>query len=352
MLFRSLHALTEDDAHAESGETLWEVPIPQGPTNDLVAAHLTLGDTPDLLFQTPDPMQPTLIRTRALSGKDGSSLWSFSEKPGNCGLQPAGISVADWNGDGYDDVLQQASFTRANSGVDGSSLIVGTVGGCYFLPAIVDPDHDGKDNVILQGGFESINMLTHDLSQQVFASTDGDRPYPYGALATCPSGQVWVEGSWQFPARLKITQLAGPQLGVATTLFLAGGARYPDQAAVLAAHAGQGQLTAVSVHGNLAGDGAPVAVVCATRVDGMHKRTHRRRPLSPLPKKSETDRIIRNGIEYNPIPEREKQQLAQARALRWLAHLAKLGVKPRASLPDGEGPSTQTTTPAHLRLGL
>ena len=91
---------------------------------------------------------------------------------------------------------------------------------------------------------------------------------------------------------------------------------------------------------------------CATRVDGMHKRTHRRRPLSPLPKKSETDRIIRNGVEYNPIPEREKQQLAQARALRWLAHLAKLGVKPRASLPDGEGPSTQTTTPAHLRLGL
>jgi hypothetical protein len=247
--------------HADSGATAWEVPIPQGPTNDLVAAHLTPGDTPDLLFQTPDPMQPTLIRTRAISGKDGSSLWSFSEKPGNCGLQPAGISVADWNGDGYDDVLQQASFTRANSGVDGSSLIVGTVGGCYFLPAIVDPDHDGKDNVILQGGFESINMLTHDLNQQVFASTDGDRPYPYGALASCPSGQVWVEGSWQFPSRLKITQLAGPQLGVATTLFLAGGARYPDQAAVLAAHAGQGQLTAVSVHGNLAGDGAPVAVV-------------------------------------------------------------------------------------------
>ncbi|MEO7328690.1 MAG: hypothetical protein ABI193_08945 [Minicystis sp.] len=245
----------------DSGETVWEVPIPEAPINDLVAAKLTLGDTPDLLFQTADPTQPTLVRTRAISGEDGASLWSFSEKPGNCGLQPAGISVADWNGDGYDDVLQQADVTRANSGIDGSSLVAGKVGGCYFLPAIVDPDQDGQDNVILQGGFQSINMLTHDLSQQVFASTDGDRPYPYGALAECPAGQVWVEGSWQFPSRLKITSLSGPQIGAATTMFLASGAKYADEEAVLAAHAGQGQLTAVSMHANLAGDGAPVAVV-------------------------------------------------------------------------------------------
>jgi hypothetical protein len=244
-----------------TGESLWEVPIPEQPINDLVMARLTLGDTPDLVFQTPDPAQPGLVRTRALSGDDGASLWSFSEKPGNCGLQPAGVSIADWNQDGYDDVVQQASFTRVNSGADGSSLVVGTVGGCYFLPAIVDPDGDGVDNVLLQGGFESITLLTHGLDQQVFASTDGDRPYPYGALAECPFGQVWVEGSWRDVSRLKITRLSGPEIGAATTLFLAGGARYPDQEAVLAARAGQGQLTAASVHGNLAGDGVPVAVI-------------------------------------------------------------------------------------------
>ncbi|MFO0755869.1 MAG: VCBS repeat-containing protein [Byssovorax sp.] len=245
----------------DDGATIWEVPIPQNPINDLVVARRAVGDAPELVFQTIDPDAPTLLRTRAISSKDGTSLWAFSEKPGNCGVQPAGFSVADWNGDGHDDIVQQATVTRVNSGADGSPLVEGTVGGCYFLPAIVDPDHDGKDNVILQGGFESINMLTHELNQQVFANTDGDRPYPYGALAECPNGEVWVEGSWQFPARLKITSLSPPAAGNAQSFFLAGGKQYPDQAAVLAAKAGQGQLTAVSVHPNLAGDGAPVAVL-------------------------------------------------------------------------------------------
>ena len=46
--------------------------------------------------------------------------------------------------------------------------------------------------------------------------------------------------------------------------MLAGGQSYLDEAAATAAKAGRGQLTSASIHGDLKGDGRPVAMVGST----------------------------------------------------------------------------------------
>src|SRR5262249_54480698 len=82
-------------------------------------------------------------------------------------------------------------------------------------------------------------------------------------IANCPGGRVLVEGSTQFPSRLKITQL-GSGAGSSTTMVLAGGAKYTNEAAAAAASARQGQLGETNVEANLTGKGAPSAVVGST----------------------------------------------------------------------------------------
>lgn len=251
-----VHAL-----HAD-GSAIWTQPIETTPFNDLVPGTFDADGVPDLAVQWGDPGD-VILRTRGISGATGATLWDAPPVTPGAGRQPAGIAVADWNGDGRDDIVQQAAGTRVTSGVDGSQLLAGGPGDSYFLPMLFDVQGDGSPlEVTLQGGFSPARTLAHDLQSAVWTSVDDDRPYPYGAVGYCPQpGWVLAEGSWQHPARLKVTALAGPSPGVYSTMVLAGGKAWLTEAAAIAGGARIGQLTSATVSANLAGTNTPTAVV-------------------------------------------------------------------------------------------
>jgi hypothetical protein len=239
------------------GSTAWEAPIGAGlgPRQDLVLADFDADGTPDVALQVSTP-NASAITTNAISGADGHTLWSAATTgcPG-----ASALSIVDWNGDGIDDVVFQSNGTFIASGVDGTSLATGGPPDCYYLPIPFDANGDGMDDLVYTAGANPVQAYAHDLTTQLFAATDQDQPFPYGAIATCPSGLVLVEGSAAFPSRLKLTALDGPDQGTATSVFLAGGALYADQASANAV--GVAQLSAVNVHQNLTGTGGPSALV-------------------------------------------------------------------------------------------
>ena len=240
-----------------NGSLAWKTPLPDTPWNDLLSGDFDLDGIPDLAVQWSVGGSDTLT-TAALSGANGKQLWSFDAAASGCGLQSAGFSIADWNGDGVDDVIQVRSQVRVDSGKDGSSIAKSDASFCYFLPTPLDTNNDGVDELLLHGGFVPVEVVGHDLKTPVYQSTDDDRPYPYGAVATCPGGPVLIEGSWLSVGRLKLTRLA---TGTFTTMVLASGKVYPDETAALAANAGFGQLTSASVHADLEGEGRPIVAV-------------------------------------------------------------------------------------------
>lgn len=242
------------------GSVVWNAPLASQSVNDLLSADFDLDGTPDIAAQWAKPGVEVLT-TVALSGKSGQQLWSFGAVAGDCGLQSAGFTLADWNGDGVDDVLQVMPNIRADSGKDGSSITKSAAHPCYFLPTPVDTNQDGVDELVLHGGGVGVVVVGHDLETPVYQSNDDDQPFPYGAIATCPAGPVLVEGSWRNIARLKMTELS---TSAVVTRVLAGGQSYPDEAAAAAAKVGLGQLTSASIHPDLQGDGHPVAMVGST----------------------------------------------------------------------------------------
>jgi outer membrane protein assembly factor BamB len=245
---------------AASGSVVWSYPLGLTPTNDILAGDFDLDGIPDIAAQGILP-GAAVLTTVGLSGKDGQLLWSFGAEKGDCGLQSSGFALADWDGDGRDDVLQVMPNVRADSGKDGSLIAKSTSHPCYFLPTPVDTDGDGKDELLLHGGSAAAGVLDHSLQSIVYESPENDNPYPYGAVAACPSGPVLVEGSLLFASRLKLTELS---TGAVVTRVLAGGQSYLDEAAASAAMAGRGQLTSASIHRDLRGDGRPVAMVGST----------------------------------------------------------------------------------------
>jgi MYXO-CTERM domain-containing protein len=242
------------------GSEIWKQPLETTPFNDIVPANLDADGPPDLVTQWGDPGD-VLLRTRGLRGSDGTTLWNSPPVSPGSGRQPAGVAVADWNGDGRDDVLHQAAGTKVLSGVDGAQIAAGGPGDSYFLPLVYDVNGDGVNEVTLQGGFSPARTVNHNLASNVWLSADDDRPYPYGAVALCSGVPVLVEGSWQFPSRLKMTKMGGPQAGAFSTVVLAGGALHPNEAAAVAAGARMGQLSSATVHQNLSGKGRPSALV-------------------------------------------------------------------------------------------
>jgi MYXO-CTERM domain-containing protein len=243
-----------------NGNVVWNSPIPAGAVNDILPGNFDLDGTPDLAVQWPSPAGDQLI-TAGLSGTSGKQLWTFGAAAGDCGLQSSGIALADWNGDGVDDVLQVMPNIRADSGKDGSLIAKSDVHPCYFLPTPVDTNKDGVDELVLHGGAVGVVVFGHDLNTQVYQSADDDKPFPYGAIAACPGGPVLVEGSLRNIARLKMTALSSQTV---VTRVLASGAVFADEAAATAAKALPGQLTSTSIHANLRGDGRPVAMVGST----------------------------------------------------------------------------------------
>lgn len=243
--------------HAD-GTPIWTASIETRPFGDLALAKLNSDNTPDLVAQWGDPSD-VILRTRGINGLDGTAFWNAVPVSPGAGRQPAGVSIGKWDSDPFDDVYVQGPTTRVLSGASGALLASGGTGDAYFLPIPYDTNGDNIDEVILQAGYSPARLYSHDLVTALWASTDDDRPYPYGAVAACATGPVLVEGSLQFPSRLKLTPLSGGSLGKFTTMVLASGSVYPNEGAANGQYLGQ--LTAASVHENLTGKGRPTATV-------------------------------------------------------------------------------------------
>lgn len=250
------HRVARLDAH---GAVQWEVPIAGPIFNDIVPGNFDGDGVPDLAVQwglTSD----NVVRTTALAGTDGRTLWSTVTTGGEARF-PAGAAVTDWNGDGRDDVVFHHWGTYALSGVDGTTIASGgPVNSSYFMPTVEDVDGDGVTELTLSGGIDRGRTLRHDLATTAWIGAD-DRPYPYAANARCFGRVVSVSSSLLFPSRLKMVEQAGANVGQESTVVLAGGQRFADEAAAVAAGATTGQLTSVHVHDNLTGRGRPSAVV-------------------------------------------------------------------------------------------
>ncbi|MBI3200135.1 MAG: VCBS repeat-containing protein [Myxococcales bacterium] len=251
-------------ALSPAGSILWTKAIERSPLNDIVVAKVDADEVPDFIVQWGAPAD-TVLHTRALSGKDGASLWNGPDlNPGPTRL-PAGLAAVDWDGNGRDDVVFQHYVTQVLRGSDGTVLASGGPGAAYFMPLLADLTGDGKKDVIYQGGFLESQAWGHDLSTMLWSTNPADRPFPYGAIAICPGGAtVLTEAAAAVPGQLRNTVASGTVAGTSKTVFLAGGQLFATGAAAASGAPFVGALGSTVVHQNLTGAGHPSAVVGST----------------------------------------------------------------------------------------
>lgn len=245
------------------GSQHWAQDVPADPLGDLVTGNFDGDGVADLALQWGSPSD-VLLRTRALSGATGATLWDSTPVNPGAGRQVAGFAVADWDADGVDDVVYQAQPTRIISGGTGAELLAGGASESYFLPTVFDADQDGHTELILHGGLYPARMLSHDLKKVLWKGTDDDRPYPYGSVGECAGGSVFSEASLQYPARLKMTRMSGAGVGSSITRVLAQGQSFATEQAATSGGAKLGQLTSASTHSNLTGKSHPTVLVGST----------------------------------------------------------------------------------------
>lgn len=260
--FRRRHPLAEPPSYAlavvhPEGHELASVPLQKPPAWDVVPGDLEGDGTLDFAALTVDSANATeLVAMRAT----GTPLWQ-SSFTAQFGTSP--IAIDWWDQNGTQDVVLAINSARVLSGASGAVLADSGNFLAYFMPLLEDVNSDGEIEITLQGGLYPARTLTHDLGAALWQGPD-DRPYPYGAVAHCASPTL-VEGSLQYPARLSLTTLSGPDTGARTSVVLAGGEVYPDEAAAIAAGAQLGQLGDVSVSMYLNdSDATPTALVGST----------------------------------------------------------------------------------------
>ena len=241
------------------GTTRWQQLVEKAPINDPIPGDFDLDGVPDVVFEWGSPTD-LLLHTRGLSGASGATIWNGPAIDPGAGRSPYGNSVVDWNSDGVDDVVDIAPGLRVLSGVNGEVLGTGNDTFFYFMPTLFDVDGDGVDEITLHGGYYPARTLSHDLNTALWIGDD-DRPYLYGAIASCPQVPILVGGSLAHPSRLKMTPLSGASAGKYSTVVLAGGKLFPNEDSAEAAGAPMGPLTATTVHSNLTGKGRPSALV-------------------------------------------------------------------------------------------
>lgn len=252
------HAIVALDA---AGSQRWRTPLQGVTLADLVPARLDGDNVADIFVQWGFPGQEgeTVL---ALAGDSGATLLDGPWIGQTCCQQPAGAAAADWDADGIDDLIYQANATMVMSGATGTILASSPPATSYAMPGVRDLNDDGQLDVALFAAMGPLRALDHDLQTVIWESAQNDLPFLYAAQTDCSSvGPVLISTSRLNTARLRVTDLAPPDLGGSRTIVLAGGNAFPDEESAASAGASLGQLASPAVHNNLSGDGRPIAVV-------------------------------------------------------------------------------------------
>jgi len=252
----------EDDQHqvlamSIDGDILWTHTLAGVALTDLLP--LRRNDAIDVFVQWGN-VEDRIERSVTLSGSNGAPIWQGpSYGPGN--RQPSGAAVADWTGDGVDDVVMQWEATRVLDGVSGEEVLSSPPGWSYYTPMLADVDGDEALEATLYAGFWPASTLDSDL-QTVLWEGEDDLPLNYAALVEC-DGEAPSAAAAATVDRglLKFVRLAGAAAGQFDVLVLAGGEMYSSADQANADGKRPGLLGSPAIHENLAGDGAPKLLI-------------------------------------------------------------------------------------------
>jgi hypothetical protein len=263
-VFRRRHPVTEPPSYFiatvdEAGGQIAELPLAKPPAWDVLPGDLDGDGTLDFAALAVDGTNSTdVLALRAT----GEPLWQ-EDIAAQYGTSPG--ALADWDGDGDDDFVVAINTARIYDGATGAVMADSGAFLAYFMPLMADTTGDALPEATLQGGLYPARTLSHDLAAALWQGTEDDRPYPYGALASCGGTMHLVEGSLAFPSRLAITAISGPNAGERVTRVLAGGGIFMSEDEAIAAGVQLGQLGDVAVSANLSGtDPDPTALAGST----------------------------------------------------------------------------------------
>ncbi|HTN82129.1 MAG TPA: hypothetical protein VL242_00520, partial [Sorangium sp.] len=266
--FRRRHPITDPARYSvamldASGAQTREVSLDNPPAWDVLHGDLDGDGARELVALTVDHD----LRTDVLAiDQSGGVRWN---QPIAAAAGTQAAAIADWNGDGAQDVALAINTARVFSGRDGSSLGEGGESVSYFMPILADVSGDPQLEMTLHGGRLPARTLSHDLSAALWKGTEDSRPYPHGAIAACEGRSLLVEGSFMMPARLSFTELGASIAGRTSSIVLAGEGAFADEQAARQASAVMGQLGDVAISRNLTGRASAGSTVVVGSTNGF-----------------------------------------------------------------------------------